>query len=254
MAVSTLWWILGSTLTMSLVAWVGVFVLALSGDRLERMLPFLVALSAGALLGGAFLHLLPEAIEATGAEGSESVFGLTLVGFCTFFVLDQFVHWHHHHGVEHTHEPVTVLVLVADTVHNFLDGIVIAGAFLVSVPVGLVTVAVVGLHEIPQELGDFGVLVYGGIAPRRALVLNYLTQVAVVVGGVVGYFLAATVLDRTVLLLAFAAGSFTYIATTDLIPELQREEDTLRSLSYFAVFLVGLSLLVVVDVVVPAHG
>lgn len=253
--VSTLGWILGTTLAVSLVAWVGVFALALRDERLERLLPFLVALAAGALLGGAFLHLLPEAVETTTATGGhvEPVFGLALVGFCTFFVLDQFVHWHHHHGVTHDHEPVTTLVLVADTVHNFLDGIVVAGAFLASVPVGLVTVMVVGLHEIPQEIGDFGVLVYGGIEPRRALVLNYLTQAAVIVGGLVGYVLAEALLETTVLLLAFAAGSFTYIATTDLIPELQREEDTLRSLSYFAVFLGGLLLLVLVGMVVPEH-
>lgn len=235
---SALAWILGTTFAISLVALTGALTLFLTRGALTRLLPFLVALAAGALLGGAFLHLLPEALERGGSP--DRVFASSLVGFTAFFVLDQFIHWHHHHGAEHAGEPVTYLVLVADTVHNFIDGVVIAGAFLVSVPVGLVTALVIALHEIPQEIGDFGVLVHGGIPRRRALVLNYGTAVSVVAGGVVGFLLAEAMQGVATALLPFAAGSFIYIAATDLIPEIQREERLGRSLAYFGTFLLGL--------------
>ncbi|MFC6726492.1 ZIP family metal transporter, partial [Halobium palmae] len=197
---------------------------------------------------------LPEAVAEAGPAGVDGVFLAALAGFCAFFVLDQFVHWHHHHAPTHAGEPVTVLVLVSDAVHNFVDGVVLAGAFLVSVPTGLVTALVVGLHEIPQELGDFGVLVYGGLGRRRALALNVLSQSTVVLGGVVGYALAGSVVESAEAILPFAAGSFTYIATTDLVPEIQRESGTRRSVAYFAVFLAGMGLLWVVERVGPAHG
>jgi len=237
------WWIVGSTVLISLIAWIGVLTLFLREELLDRVLLVLVALAAGGLIGGAFIHLLPRAIEAYGPADTLPLFLYLLVGFCLFYVLEQFIPWHHHHATTHTHEPVTYLVLVSDTIHNFIDGLVVAGAFLLGVDVGLVTAAAIALHEIPQEIGDFGVLVYGGFGRTRALVLNYLTQVTVVLGGLAGIILGGAVEGAPVVLLPFAAGNFIYIASSDLIPEIKEEEDVLKAAIYFVVFLVGILLM-----------
>jgi zinc and cadmium transporter len=164
-------------------------------------------------------------------------------GYCLFYVLEQFIHWHHHHAATHDHEPVSYLVLISDTIHNFIDGLVVAGAFLLGTEVGLVTAAAIALHEIPQEIGDFGVLVYSGFDRMQALVLNYLTQATVILGGIAGYYLAGFIEGTAVFLLPFAAGNFIYIASSDLIPEIKEEEDVRRAAIYFVVFLIGVSLM-----------
>lgn len=240
-------WVLAATVLVSLTAWLGILTVYLKDDLLDRLLLVLVALAAGTLVGGAFLHLLPEAIEQTQGELT-TIFAISLVGFCTFYVLEQFVAWHHHHEATH-YKPVSVLVLASDTVHNFLDGIVIAGAFLADVRVGLVTTAVIGLHEIPQEISDFGVLVYSGFSRRKALVLNYLTQASIIVGGVVGVLLSDAVADLPTLLLPFAAGSFLYVAASDLIPEIKSDDDVRRNALHFGVFAVGLVLMFLLTLV-----
>lgn len=239
----TLGWVVGSTFLISLTAWVGVLTLFLREELLDDVLLLLVALAAGALIGGAFIHLLPQAIAEAGTTDTVPLFLWLIVGFCTFYVLEQFIGWHHHHAATHDHEPVTYLVLVSDVLHNFIDGLVIAGSFLVSVPVGLTTTLAIALHEVPQEIGDYGVLVYGGFDRRRALVLNYLTQATVVVGGVVGVTLSGVVAGLPVALLPFAAGNFVYIASSDLVPEIKRADSARRSVLHFAVFLTGILLM-----------
>jgi zinc and cadmium transporter len=241
--VNTLAWVLVSTALISLTAWVGVLTLYLSEDRLEDVLLLLVALAAGALIGGAFLHLLPRAIAEAGTTDTVPLFLWLLAGFCTFYVLEAFIGWHHHHAATHEHEPVTYLVLLSDALHNFIDGLVIAGSFLVSVPVGLVTTLAIALHEVPQEIGDYGVLVHGGFDRRRALVLNYLTQVTVVLGGAVGIATAGLIDGLPAALLPFAAGNFLYIASSDLVPEIKRADSQRRSLVHFTVFLCGIVLM-----------
>jgi zinc and cadmium transporter len=236
---SPLAWIVATTVLISLLAWIGVLTLFLNDELLDRLLLVLVALAAGGLLGGAFLHLLPRAIREYGRADTLPLFLAFLVGFCLFYVLEGFIHWHHHHAATHEHEPVTYLVLLSDTVHNFIDGLVVAGAFLLGVDVGLVTAAAIALHEIPQEIGDFGVLVYGGFDRTRALAYNYLTQSTVVLGGVAGYYLAGVVEGTPIFLLPFAAGNFVYIASSDLIPEIKAEDDVRAAALYFAVFLTG---------------
>ena len=236
-------WIVGSTFSISLIAWVGVFALFLKDELLDRILLVLVSLAAGGLLGGAFLHLLPRAIAEYGSEDTVPLFLYLLGGFCLFYVLEQFIHWHHHHTTTHEHEPVSYLVLISDTLHNFIDGLVIAGAFLLGVDVGIVTAAAIALHEIPQEIGDFGVLVYGGFDRVHALVLNYLTQSTVILGGVVGYYLAGLLEGTPTFLLPFAAGNFIYIASSDLIPEIKGEENVRRAAVHFAVFLLGIGVM-----------
>ncbi|QCJ45921.1 ZIP family metal transporter [Haloprofundus sp. MHR1] len=240
---SPLGWIVITTVGVSLTAWVGVLTLFLRDELTDKILLGLVAFAAGSLIGGAFLHLLPRAVAETESADTLPLFLTVIGGFCLFYVLEQFLRWHHHHATTHEHEPVSYLVLVSDTLHNFIDGLVIAGAFLVSVPLGLVTTLAIAFHEVPQEIGDFGVLVYGGFDRRRALVLNYLTQSTVILGGVVGFYLDNVFADLSTFLLPFAAGNFIYIASSDLIPEIKREDDTLRSVLYFLVFLVGIVLM-----------
>jgi zinc and cadmium transporter len=155
-----------ATFIISLIAFVGVLTFVLKEGWLNKILLVLVALSSGALIGGAFLHLLPEAIEEVGA-GLE-VFLYLLLGFCLFFILEQFLHWRHQHSASVSKiKPFSYLILVSDGVHNFIDGVVIAASFISGYSVGLSTSIAIALHEVPQELGDFGALVYGGLSKYR---------------------------------------------------------------------------------------
>jgi len=233
-----------ATFSISLIAFVGVLILFLKEKLLDKILLILVSFSAGALIGGAFFHLIPEALEKAGLENSLSVFLYVILGFCTFFILENFIKWHHHHAREHPKiMPFSYLILVSDAVHNFIDGLIIAGSFATSFSVGMITTLAVALHEIPQEIGDFGILIYGGIKKIKALFLNFLSAITVVFGGVVGYFISETIENSIVFLLAFAAGSFIYVASSDLIPEIKHEKSPRKSIIYFFVFLFGLGLM-----------
>jgi zinc and cadmium transporter len=242
-------WILVTTVAISLIAWIGILTVFLNDALLDRILLVLVALAAGALIGGAFLHLLPRAIREYGATDTLPMFLYLIGGFCLFYVLEQFIHWHHHHGATHDRDAVSYLVLISDTVHNFIDGLVIAGSFLVGTEVGLVTAAAIALHEIPQEIGDFGVLVYGGFERFHALALNYLTQATVIVGGLVGYALTNIAGQPPTFLLPFAAGNFIYIASSDLIPEIKAQDDHRTAALHFGVFLLGIALMLGVKLI-----
>jgi len=250
---TTLLWILGSTFLISLIAFVGVLALFLKEKLLDKILLILVSLSAGALIGGAFLHLLPEAILKVDAD-QEMVLNLFLYlifGFCIFFILEQFIRWHHHHGChgeECNIKPFSYLILISDGVHNFIDGLIIAGSFVINPAVGIVTTLAVALHEIPQELGDFGVLVYGGFDKTKALFLNFLSALTAVIGGIVGYFLSTWIAGSAIYLLPFAAGNFIYIAASDLIPEIKHKESLKKSLIHFAVFLCGIGLMLLIKI------
>lgn len=242
----TLVYILIATFLVSMISFIGALTLFLKEKLLNKILLILVAFSAGALIGGAFLHLIPEAIEEVGLDegGILKIFLYLLLGFCIFFILEQFINWHHHHATSHPEiTSFSYLILVSDGIHNFIDGFVIAASFVISLPVGIVTVLAVILHEIPQELGDFGVLIYGGFKKSKALFLNFLTGLLAVFGGVAGFFLSEKIGDSIVFLLPFAAGNFIYIACSDLIPEIKRKETSKKSLIYFFVFLLGISLM-----------
>ena len=242
----TLVYILIATFLVSMISFIGALTLFLKEKLLNKILLILVAFSAGALIGGAFLHLIPEAIEEVGLDegGILKIFLYLLLGFCIFFILEQFINWHHHHATSHPEiTSFSYLILVSDGIHNFIDGFVIAASFVISLPVGIVTVLAVILHEIPQELGDFGVLIYGGFKKSKALFLNFLTGLLAVFGGVAGFFLSEKIGDSIVFLLPFAAANFIYIACSDLIPEIKRKETSKKSLIYFFVFLLGISLM-----------
>jgi zinc and cadmium transporter len=240
----TLIQILVATFVISLISFVGIFTFLLKEELWNRALLVLVALSTGALLGGAFLHLIPETIEQVG--GSLDIFLYLLLGFCLFFILEQFLHWRHQHTTAHGVKPFSYLILVSDSVHNFIDGLVIAASFLSSYPLGIATTLAVALHEIPQELGDFAVLVYGGFDKKRALMFNFATAITAILGGIVGYFAYSILQASIVYLLPFAAGNFIYIAAADLIPEIKHQVSLRRSIIHFCVFLVGIGIMLVV--------
>jgi zinc and cadmium transporter len=213
---STLAWIFVFGLAMSALALVGGVTTLISERRLERLLMPLVALAAGSLLGGAFFHMLPEAIEQTGNK--LSVYVWLVAGFAAFFVLEQYLHWHHCHRPVSEHAPLGYLILVADALHNFLGGLAVGAAFTVDVRVGVVTWLVAAAHEVPQELGDFGILVHSGWKVRAALAYNLASALTFLVGGLVAYAISGA-LD-VAFLLPFAAGNFVYIAAADLVPQI----------------------------------
>jgi len=239
---SELLWILLATFIVSLISFIGAAALVLSEKLLKRILLALIGFAAGALIGGAFLHLLPESIESSAASDLHNIFLAVIAGFITFFILEKLL-WRHCHEKACPIHVFVYLNLFGDGVHNFIDGLVMAASFVVSVPLGLTTTLAIAAHEIPQEIGDFGVLVYGGLKPRRALFLNFVTALTAVAGGIAGYYLFPYLGGAMIFLLPFAAGGFLYIAASDLVPELHKETSTKRTVVSFASFLAGIALM-----------
>ena len=237
---STLAWIISTGLLMSAFALVGGVALVLEEKTLKKLLLPMVAFASGALLGGAFFFLLPEGVERLGNQFDAYLW--LMAGFLLFFALEQFLHWHHCHRVTSEHkQPLTYLVLLADGLHNLLGGLAIGGAFLGGVGVGLSAWLAALAHEIPQELGDFGVLVHGGWEPKKALAFNFLSALTFPIGAVGAYY-ASTAIDVG-FLLPFAAGNFLYIAAADLIPEVSHHEDLSVNLIHLLALSSGLGLL-----------
>jgi zinc and cadmium transporter len=237
-----IWWILGSVIVVSVVSLIGAVTLLFTAARVRFLLYILVAFSAGGMMGGAFFHILPEALMKI---PSLNVFITLLVGFSLFFLLERLILWHHcHDGICKVH-PFTYLNLVGDGIHNFIDGFVIAASYLVNVQVGIATTLAIVMHEIPQELGDFGVLVFGGLKPGRALFLNFVTALLAVAGALTGYFTSDLLQGLIYYVLPFAAGNFIYIAGSDLVPELHKEPKLSKALLAFIVFIAGLIMMAV---------
>lgn len=233
-------WIVASGLAMAAVALVGAVALLLPRRWLDELMLPLVAMAAGSLLGGAFFHMIPGALRTF--DGSLHLLAWVAAGFSVFLLLEQYLHWHHCHRASATcREPMSILILLGDGLHNFLGGLAVAGAFLVDVRLGITTWLAAAAHEVPQELGDFAVLVHAGWSRGRALVLNFLSALTFLVGGLVAY--AASFETDVGFLLPFAAGNFLYIAASDLVPEVNRHHDPFRNALHFVCFLSGLLLL-----------
>jgi len=228
---------------VSLISLIGVFFISLKREILQKMLLFLVSFSTGALLGDAFIHLLPEAIER---EGFQLVTSLAVLsGLLLFFVLEKFISWRHCHvptSASHPH-PLGVMTLVGDGVHNFIDGMVIAGSFLISHQVGITTLLAVIFHEIPQEIGDFGVLIYSGYSKSKALLSNFIIALTAFLGAILILVWGSQINGISGWLLPFTAGGFIYIAGSDLIPELHKETAPKKSLMQLAGLILGIGIM-----------
>jgi zinc and cadmium transporter len=232
-----------SVALVSLLSFAGVFVLVLRRELLSQLIPVLVSFAVGALLGDALLHILPELSEGGGVTAGIAF--VTVAGIVGFFVLEKFIHWHHSLHTEEVRviHPVAWANVIGDGVHNFVDGALIAGAFLASIPLGITTTLAVVMHEIPQEFGDLGVLIHAGLSARKALLFNFLSALTAVLGGVLTLLLADVVDGVARPLLAITAGAFIYIAGADLIPELHRETRTAVSLLQFTGMIAGFAIM-----------
>jgi zinc and cadmium transporter len=266
---NTLAWIILVTLVSGVLSVLaaGLF-LALPGKQREAALPHLVSFATGALLGAALLALIPHAVLGAGSERVHEVGIALIAGIALFFVLEKFLLWRHchddlcdthtvgghlhHHEHGHAHAQVHddarrkasgSLVLVGDALHNVLDGVLIAAAFLTDVHLGIVTAIAIMAHEIPQEVGNFAVLLHSGVSRRRALALNLLTSLTAVIGGVVGYFALETAVRLLPFALAVAASSLLYVAVADLIPGLHRRIDPRSSVMQVVLIALGIAVI-----------
>jgi zinc and cadmium transporter len=243
--VSTLAWIVVSGIAMSALALVGGVTLAIPERTFNKLVLPMVSLAAGSLLGGALFHMLPESVANLGNR--LGVYAALAGGIYSFFALEQYLHWHHCHRPVVAHRPLGLLILVADGLHNLIGGLAVGSAFVVDTELGIVTWLVAAAHEVPQELGDFGILVHSGWARRRALLFNVLSALTFLAGSLIAYGLAERV--SVVFLVPFAAGNFIYIAVADLLPELTTARELGDKLVHTAVFAAGLGLLFVVAAV-----
>ncbi|MEK7542663.1 MAG: ZIP family metal transporter [Patescibacteria group bacterium] len=237
---TTFFGILISTGCISLLSFSGALFLFFQKNLIQRISIFLLAFAAGSFMGAAFLHLLPEAIKEI---KSENAFLFVLFGFSAFFFIENILHWHHTRGDKPQHRSLGILSLLGDGTHNFLDGMIIAAVFFVDIKLGFVTTLAVALHEIPQEIAEFGVLMYAGFSKARALLLNFLSATTVVLGGIVSFLLAGFLGEWVMLFVLFAVGVFVYVAASDFVPEIRKEQSPVKSLSLLFTFVAGIFLM-----------
>jgi zinc and cadmium transporter len=229
-------WIVGSSVLMSAIALTGSVTLVMSEATRQRLMLPLVAFAAGSLIGGALLHMIPAALD--GGVSAATTLVWVLAGFVVFFALEQFLHWHHcHRASTSCRRPLTYLILVGDGLHNFLGGLAVASTFLADIRLGIATWLAAAAHEVPQELGDFAVLVHGGWEPKKALLFNWLSGLTFLLGGLITYLAAAQ--SDVFFLVPFAAGNFLYIGASDLVPEVNRHERLAVNLVHFGAFVLG---------------
>lgn len=240
--------VLLSVVCVSLVSLVGVLSLSVRRELVGRLLVLLVAFASGSLLSAAFFDMIPEVYEGLG----ESAFSLVLAGLVVFFMVEKFIHWHHCGREECEIKPVGYLNLLGDGLHNFMDGVVIAAAYLSGFRLGLLTTLVIIVHEIPQEFGDFAVLLHAGFTVRRALFFNFLSALTAVAGGLTGFMFLSGIGPMVAPVVGLAAGGFLYIATADLMPELHKERNARMMVYQTAAFLAGI--FVVYYLILLLHG
>jgi len=229
-----------SVIIVSLVSLIGIFSLSLKEEIVKKYISLFISLAVGALLGDAFIHLIPEAFRNSPNSTIASL--LIVSGILIFFIIEKFLHWHHHEDdTEKKHiYPVGKLLLFTDSFHNLIDGIIIGVSFLVSIPIGIATTLAVVLHEIPQEIGDFAVLIHSGYNKKRALWLNFISALMAIVGVFFALIFGSIAEAFTLWILPIAAGGFIYIAVADLIPELQKTKELKYSALQLAAVIVGI--------------
>jgi zinc and cadmium transporter len=247
-----------ATLAISLFSLGGIFALSLKEKTLHNLLFVLIAFSAGTILGAAYFDLLPEAIEIV---DDSSVFIWVTLGYVGFYILERFIYWYHGHGHESdisteindkkSTKDFAYLNLIGDGIHNFIDGIIIATSFLIGFSVGLATTLAVIFHEFPQEIGDYGILVYAGFKRKKALLLNFIVSFAVVFGGIFANFFIENIETLSGLLIAISAGGFIYLSASELIPELNKENNFKKSAIQFIIFILGITLIWSLGIIFP---
>jgi len=237
-----------ATFLISLSSLVGIFTLSLSEQKLHKILNFLIAYSAGTILGASLFDLMPEAVMLVDIE---LVFPLIAFGFVFFLFLERSIYWYHGHGHrhefgEHDHEAVKMtktfayLNIIGDFVHNFIDGMIIAASFLNGITVGVATSIAVAFHELPQEMGDYGILVYAGMERRQALMYNFAAALSIVLGGLFGSFFISMIEGLSGWMVAFSAGAFLFLSASELIPEIHDDNDWKKSLVHILFLLLGM--------------
>lgn len=228
-----------SVVIVSLVSFIGLFSLSIKIETLKKYLLFFIGLSTGTLFAASFLHLLPETFETLGFGIDVSL--LILLGIIIFYLLEKFVHMHHEHlPGKDSKSHLAPMNLVADGIHNFLDGIIIAVSYLVDFSLGITTTIAVIVHEIPQEIADFGVLIYSGLTRKKALFFNFLSATFAIIGAVIAFFIGVNSENFVSYMIPVAAGGFIYIAGSNLIPELQKEKEFKKSIMHFLAILLGM--------------
>lgn len=239
-----------SVALVSSISLIGVFFLSLNEKLLRKILIFLVSFAVGGLFGDAFIHLLPESFEKLGSNLSTSL--LILAGIFLFFVLEKFIRWRHCHvpPASHSHEhPLVTMNFIGDGAHNMIDGMLIAASYIVSIPLGMTTTLAIILHEIPQEVGNFGVFVHAGLSVKKALLLNFSTAIFSFLGAIIALVAATYIAGFALLMLPITAGGFIYVAGSDLMPELHHEGKASTSAYQFISILLGIGMLALLTLV-----
>lgn len=239
-------WILGSGILMSLFSLVGGISFCFSEATMKKMILPMVAFAAGSFMGAAFFHMIPTALENTHGEFTWIALWI-MTGFSLFFMIEQFLHWHHCHRADtdcNDTKPLTYLIILGDGLHNLLSGFFVAAAFLTNINAGIAAWLAELSHEIPQELGDFGVMVHGGWSRKKALLCNFLSSLTFPLGALITYFLHSYIHLNINFLIPFAAGSFLYIAASDLVPEINKNHSLKTNILHFLAFIAGVALLV----------
>ncbi len=236
---------ISASFIVSLISLIGIFTLLIREELLSKILILLIGFSAGGLIGGAFLHLLPEALEMS---NTINTYGYLIIGFILFFILERYLLWHHCHEDRCEVHPFSYLNLFGDSIHNFLDGLVIGASFLIDIRFGIVTTLMVILHEIPQEIGDFGVLVYGGFDKFKALTYNFLTALFAILGSVIGFYFSGMLGKFSAVVFPFTAGGFIYIASCDLIPEIHKQSSLKKATFSMVFFVLGVFFMYIMKV------
>jgi len=259
---------------------VSLFMISLKEKTLDKILFILLAFATGTILASALFDLIPEALhhlEELNAEGAgiveNALFILIIIGFVSFFIIERFIYWFHGHAHEKEEQLMcytnitdgnlealerngkiknfALLNLFGDSLHNFLDGVIIMVAFLSSTRTGVIITLAVLFHELPQEIGDFGILIYGGFTKKQALLFNFLSAMIAMLGGLFAFLLSDTVELFNFFFLAFSGGGFLYIATTELMPELLKQKDLKKSIVQTVIFIIGLVLIMSLVIIIP---
>jgi zinc and cadmium transporter len=252
--ISTWIYALASVTVVSLIALIGIVFLHFKVKKLQRIVSILVSFAVGALLGNAIFHLLPEAFEMVGNTTHVAI--LFLLGVMVLFLLEKFLHWKHDHSLEAKPPQIKTfgyISLIADGFHNFTDGILIGAAWLVSPEIGLATTLAIILHEVPQEISDYAILIHAGFTKKKALIVNFIAALSAILGTVLALLIGTSIEGFSYYILAFAAGGFVYLACSDLIPELHKKNTTKSSLGQLGGIIAGIALMFLISLAGHHH-